>query len=90
MLLTFHLLILLYSVRSEQAFSVAGDIVAKKRNRLQSNTVRLVMLTKSWLGLVEYEMEEFAEELLDEEGAYEADGESGGESDEQEASIVIN
>ena len=57
---------------------------------IQSNTVRLLMLTKAWLGLVEYEMEEFAEELLGEEGAYEADGESGGEGDEQEASIVIN
>jgi len=68
---------------------VAGDIVTKKRNRLEANTVRLLMLTKAWLGLVEYETEEFVEELLGEEGAYEADEESAAESDDQEACIVM-
>jgi len=47
------------------------------------------MLTKGWLGLVEYEREEFVEELLGEEGAYEADAESAAESDDQEACIVM-
>ena len=42
------------SVPSEQAFSVAGDIVTKKRNRLEASTVRLLMLTKAGLGFVEY------------------------------------
>ena len=69
------------SVPSEQAFSVAGDIVTKKRNRLEASTVRLLMLTKAWLGLVEYERTEYTEELLGEEGDYEADGESGTDSD---------
>jgi len=46
------------SVLSEQAFSVAGDIVTKKRNRLEANSVRLLMLTKAWLGIVDYEKEE--------------------------------
>ena len=41
------------SVPSEQAFSVAGDIVTKKRKRLESNTVRLLVLTQAWLGFVE-------------------------------------
>jgi len=68
---------------------VAGDIVTKKKNRLEANTVRLLMLTKAWLGLVEYETEEFVEELLGEEGAYEADEESAAESDDQEACIVM-
>ena len=68
---------------------MAGDIVTKKRNRLEANTVRLLMLTKAWLGLVEYETEEFVEELLGEEGAYEADEESAAESDDQEACIVM-
>lgn len=68
---------------------MAGDIVTKKKNRLEANTVRLLMLTKAWLGLVEYETEEFVEELLGEEGAYEADEESAAESDDQEACIVM-
>ena len=69
------------SVPSEQAFSIAGDIVTKKRNRLEASTVRLLMLTKAWLGFVEYERTEYTEELLGEEGDYEADGESGTDSD---------
>lgn len=47
------------------------------------------MLTKAWLGMVEYEPEEYGEELLGEEGAYEANEESAAESDEQEACILM-
>jgi len=68
---------------------VAGDIVTKKKNRLEANTVQLLMLTKAWLGLVQYETEEFVEELLGEEGAYEADEESAAKSDDHEACIVM-
>ena len=82
------LLIHVYSVPSEQAFSVAGDIVPKKRNRLEANTVRLLMLTKVWLGFMEYEKEEYVEELLGEEGDYEADGESTAESEDREDFVM--
>lgn len=60
---------------SEQAFSVAGDIVTKKRNRMVGSTIRLLMLTKAWLGLPEVEMWEEAEETHGEDGNYEADTE---------------
>jgi len=76
------------SVPSEQAFSVAGDIVAKKRNRLESNTIRLLMLTKAWLGFVDYRKDQYAEELLGEEGHYEADSESAAGSNDGEDSIM--
>ena len=39
------------------------------------------MLTKAWFGMVEYEQEEFGEELLGEEGAYEVDEGSAAASD---------
>jgi len=62
-------------VPSEQAFSVAGDIVTKKRNPMVGSTIRLLMLTKAWLGLPEVEMWEEAEETRGEDGNYEADTE---------------
>lgn len=64
---------------SEQAFSVAGDIVTKKRNRMVGSTIRLLMLTKAWLGLPEVESWEEAEETRGEDGNYEADTEGDGE-----------
>ena len=67
-LLTIHC-----SVPSEQAFSVAGDIVTKKRNRMTANTIRLAMLTKAWLGLPEVESWEAVGENLGEDGVYEGD-----------------
>jgi len=36
-----------------QAFSVDANIVTNKRNRLEANTVRLLILTKVWLELVD-------------------------------------
>ena len=60
---------------SEQAFSVAGDIVTKKRNRMVGSTIRLLMLTKAWLGLPEVETWEEVEETDGEDGNYEADTE---------------
>ena len=63
----------------EQAFSVAGDIVTKKRNRMVGSTIRLLMLTKAWLGLPEVESWEEAEETRGEDGNYEADTEGDGE-----------
>ena len=46
------------------------------------------MLTKAWLGFVEYERGEYTEELLGEEGEYEADGESGTDSDVQDMAMA--
>jgi len=40
------------------------------------------MITKARLGFVEYERDEYTEELLGEEGDYEADGESTAEGGE--------
>jgi len=73
---------------SEKAFSVADDIVTKKRNLLESNTVRLLMLSKAWLGFVHYRKDEYAEALLGEESHYEADGESAAGSDDGADSIM--
>ena len=67
------------SVPSEQAFSVTGDIVTKKRNRMVGSTIRLLMLTKAWLGLPEVEPEEEAKETRGEDGNYEADTEGDGD-----------
>jgi len=67
---------------------VAGDIVTQKRNRLEANTVRLLILTKACLGFLEYEKDEYAEELLWEEGDYEADGESAAGSEEGEDTVM--
>ena len=50
------------SVPSEQAFSVAGDIVTKKWNSMVGSTIKLLMLTKAWLGLPEVEAWEEVEE----------------------------
>ena len=73
---------LITSVPSEQVFSVAGGIVSKKRNRLEADTIQLLMLTKAWLGLVEFKKDEYAEELLGEEANYEADSESAAGSED--------
>jgi len=40
------------------------------------------MITKPWLGFVEYERDEYTEELPGEEGDCEADGESAAEGGE--------
>lgn len=69
-----------YSVPSEQAFSVASDIVTKKRNRMVGSTVRLLMLTKAWLGLPEVDDWEKLEEAYGDDGDYEADTEGESES----------
>ena len=76
------------SVPSEQAFSVAGDIFSKKTNRLEADTIRLLMLTKAWLGLVEFKKDQYGEELLGEEPNYEADGESAAGSEDGEDFIM--
>lgn len=36
------------SVPSEQAFSKSGDIITKKRNKLSTKTVKVIMCLKSW------------------------------------------
>lgn len=41
-----------------------------------------IMITKPWLGFVEYERDEYTEELPGEEGDCEADGESAAEGGE--------
>ena len=44
------------SVASEQAFSVAGNVITKVRNRLLPETARACLCTKSWLdkGLIKF------------------------------------
>ncbi len=37
------------SVPSEQAFSEAGDILSKRRNRIEGETMGAIMCLKSWL-----------------------------------------
>jgi hypothetical protein len=37
------------SVPCEQLFSIAGNIVSKKRNRLEENTIRACLCLRSWL-----------------------------------------
>jgi len=46
------------------------------------------MLTKAWLGFLEYAKEEYTEELLGEEGHYQADGESAAGSEGEEDSVM--
>ena len=46
------------------------------------------MLTKAWLGLVEFRKDEYAEELLGEEANCEADGESAAGSEDGEDFIM--
>ena len=82
------LLIHLYSILSEEAFSVAGHIVVKKRNCLEAITLQLLMLTKASLGFTEYEKEEYTKELLGEEGDYEADGEGTAVSEDREDFVM--
>jgi len=36
------------SVPSEEAFSVSGDMITEKRNRLNDKTVRMAMCLRSW------------------------------------------
>ncbi len=36
------------SVPSEQVFSKAGNLISKKLNRLEKNTVKTLMLLNSW------------------------------------------
>ena len=67
------------SLPSEQAFSIAGDIVTKKRNRMVGSTIKLLMLTQAWLGLPEVEVWEEVVETCGEDGNYEADTEGDGE-----------
>jgi hypothetical protein len=37
------------SVLSEEVFSKAGDLITKRRNRLNKKTIRILMLLESWL-----------------------------------------
>jgi hypothetical protein len=37
------------SVPSEEVFSKAGDLITKRRNRLNKKTIRILMLLESWL-----------------------------------------
>jgi len=46
------------------------------------------MLTKAWLGFVEFKKDEYAEELLGEEPNYEADSESAAGSEDGEDFIM--
>jgi hypothetical protein len=47
-----YLIIMASSVPSEQAFSKSGELITKKRNRLENNTIKAMMLLNSWIGFV--------------------------------------
>ena len=51
------------SVPSEQAFSIAGDLISKKRNRMAPETANELMSLKSWYGLGEIAEDELSEEI---------------------------
>jgi hAT family C-terminal dimerisation region len=51
------------SVPSEQAFSIAGDLISKKRNRMAPETANELMCLKSWYGLGEIAEDELSEEI---------------------------
>ncbi len=40
------------SVVSEPAFSRSGDLITNKRNRLEKDSIKSLMLLNSWLGKV--------------------------------------
>jgi hypothetical protein len=41
------------SVPSEQAFSKSGELISKKRNRLNDNTIEACMCLNSWIKLLD-------------------------------------
>lgn len=56
------------SVPSEQAFSKAGDMITKKRNRLGSKMAKITMCLKSWTNFIDYlEIETIREQLQSQE-----------------------
>ena len=48
------------SVPSEQIFSVAGQILTKRRSALSENRMNVLMWCKNWLGYQELTQEELA------------------------------
>ena len=54
------------SVPSEQIFSIAGQILTKRRSALSENRMNMLMCCKNWLGFQELTQEELAmeQELL--------------------------
>ena len=74
---------------SEQACSVAGDIVTKECNPIFGSTIQLLMLTKAWLGLLEVETWEEVEETSVEDGNYEADTEGDSELSQALESEIV-
>ena len=54
------------SVLSEQMFSIAGQILTKRRSSLSESMMNALMCTKNWLGFQEVTREELTaeEELL--------------------------
>jgi hypothetical protein len=53
-----HLAIPAMSAPSESVFSIGGDVVTKKRNRLTGDTVRFIVCLKAWGIITEEEIEE--------------------------------
>jgi len=55
------------SVPSERMFSIAGQILTKRRSSLSENMMNALMCTRNWLGFPEVTQEEWAaeEDLLD-------------------------
>ena len=46
------------SVPSEQIFSRGGDVVTKKRNRLNADTIGMILCLKNWRGFGDKYIEE--------------------------------
>ena len=50
------------SVPAEQVFSIAGQILTKRRASLTDNMVNTILCSRNWLGLSELEKQEVAYE----------------------------
>ena len=63
-----HLAILATSAESERVFSIGGDIVTKKRNRLAPSTLRYLLCLRNW-GIISPGEDEDEDKLLEVENS---------------------
>jgi hypothetical protein len=63
-----HLAIPATSAASESVFSIGGDIITKKRNRLGAGNTRRLLCLRDW-GVLEEEVDDGSDNEIDEDGA---------------------
>ena len=63
-----HLAIPATSAASESVFSIGGDIITKKRNRLGAGNTRRLLCLRDW-GVLEEEVDDGSDYEIDEDGA---------------------